>query len=608
SLGVTDGGFNSPLSAAGTLEVVLEGPISQSDMESALRGIQFENVSVDPDTRDRLVNFVAEDATSVALTAQSVVQVSAVDPDLRISKNDGGVSTEVGATIPYTLTVENVGAVATTGVFITENLPAGTTFNASASTSGWTDQGSGVFQFLIGDLAAGATTDVVFAADYTDPQVTVISNTATVADDGSLGSDLNPSDNTTSDGTPVIASDGSIAGVVFQDSNVNGQFEGEPAIQGVLVTLSGTTSLGNPIDRTEITDANGEFRFDTLPPGIYAVTETQPDGFRDGADSTDATNSSVLGDDSLSIEIGLSESVNVRFAELTSPNLAIQKSDGGVTADFSGILQYTLTVSNIGDQDATGVQVTEVLPTGTEFVASQSSTGWIDEGNGQFSFDVGSVSARDSVDLQFAVEVIDLQVAQLTNSATVTDDNALGDDLDPSDNSVTTNTDVNPSTGRISGFVYDDSNLNGVFEAGDSPIEGVVVNLNGTTIAGTSITRTATTDSAGAYVFENLPAGTYTVTETQPANFNDGADTTTAPNGSVIGDDALQITLAEGEAQSVNFGEENPANTPSNGGTDPTTNDPTTNDPATSDPNNSGTNNPLNALGLTKRSLLSRTS
>ncbi|MFN3189334.1 MAG: SdrD B-like domain-containing protein [Aureliella sp.] len=592
-LGLTlSGDFNTPLAAAGTIDVVLEGPISQSDMESALRGIQFESVSVDPDTRDRLIDFVAEDASSAALTAQSVVRVSAVDPDLRISKSDGGISTEVGATIPYTLTVENVGSVATTGVFVTENLPAGTTFNASASTSGWTDQGVGVFQFLIGDLAAGATTDVLFAADYTDGQVTVISNTASVADDGSLGSDLNPSDNTTSDGTPVVASDSSIAGVVFQDSNVNGQFDGEPAISGVLVALSGTTSLGNPIDRTATTDANGEFRFDTLPPGIYSVTETQPDGFRDGADSTDAANSTVLGDDSLSIEVGLSESVNVRFAELTSPNLAIQKSDGGVTADFSGVLQYTLTVSNIGDQDANGVEVTEVLPTGTEFEQSQSTVGWVDAGNGVFRFDVGTLAARDSVDLQFAVTITDDQLTQIANTASVTDDNAFGNDLDESDNSANTSTSVNPSTGRISGFVYDDTNSNGAFDPSDNPIEGVTVNLAGSSTNGTPITRTLTTDAAGAYVFENLPAGTYTVTETQPANFNDGADTTTSPNGSVVGDDALQITLAEGEAQAVNFGEESTATTPGNGGT--------------SNPNSGGTNNPVATTSLTKRSLLSR--
>lgn len=68
--------------------------------------------------------------------------------------------------------------------------------------------------------------------------------------------------------------------------------------------------------------------------------------------------------------------------------------------------------------------------------------------------------------------------------------------------------------GSISGVVFFDANGNGVRDAGEPGLPGVTV-----TVTGGSFTGATTTDLTGAYTVTGLTAGTYTVTETDPAGY-----------------------------------------------------------------------------------------
>ena len=69
----------------------------------------------------------------------------------------------------------------------------------------------------------------------------------------------------------TVTANGSIGDFVWQDTNRNGlQDAGEPGIEGVTVTLSGTSSA------TTITAANGSYSFNNLAAGTYNVTFTTP--------------------------------------------------------------------------------------------------------------------------------------------------------------------------------------------------------------------------------------------------------------------------------------------------------------------------------------------
>ena len=86
-------------------------------------------------------------------------------------------------------------------------------------------------------------------------------------------------------------------GFVFVDQNQNGVLDtGEPGIPNVAITISGTAFAGTIFARplvpsdipggslTVFTDANGLYQFNPIPPGLYSISEAQPDGYQDGAE------------------------------------------------------------------------------------------------------------------------------------------------------------------------------------------------------------------------------------------------------------------------------------------------------------------------------------
>lgn len=111
----------------------------------------------------------------------------------------------------------------------------------------------------------------------------------------------------------------------------------------------------------------------------------------------------------------------------------------------------------------------------------------------------------------------------------------------------------------IAGNVYFDASNDGVRDPGESGISGVTVELTG------PVNRTTTTDANGAYRFDGLPPGEYTVTEIQPQGWDDGLDTRGTVDGAGRGDDSANdiiasIQLVPGDAGiEYNFGEIAPA-------------------------------------------------
>ncbi len=135
-----------------------------------------------------------------------------LQPDLTLTKSDGGAVALPGGTVAYTLVVTNVGGYPAYGVTLTERVPTYTTFNSAASSAGWTcapDNNAGSLCGLdIGTMPGGNSLSFTFAVNVTNPLpsgVEEIFNSAVVVDDGTSGPDPTPGDNQDDEITPVNA-------------------------------------------------------------------------------------------------------------------------------------------------------------------------------------------------------------------------------------------------------------------------------------------------------------------------------------------------------------------------------------------------------------------
>ncbi|MBS1791488.1 MAG: hypothetical protein JST85_27510 [Acidobacteria bacterium] len=108
--------------------------------------------------------------------------------------------------------------------------------------------------------------------------------------------------------------------------------------------------------------------------------------------------------------------------------------------------------------------------------------------------------------------------------------------------------------GGISGYVYCDTNNNGVKDSGEAGLGNVVIKL--LNAAGQETGQSTQTNGDGFYQFTNLVPGTYGVMEVQPQGVNDGKDSAGSCGGFAGNDVITNIVVAQNSAcTNYNFGE-----------------------------------------------------
>lgn len=109
-----------------------------------------------------------------------------------------------------------------------------------------------------------------------------------------------------------------------------------------------------------------------------------------------------------------------------------------------------------------------------------------------------------------------------------------------------------PGPGSVAGTVYADCVMDGKFGPGDMGLGGVTL-----TLTGGGQTVTTTTNPDGSYSFGSLPAATYTLTESQPAGFDQGMNTIGSLGGTETTHDTIAGIVVSGTAGTgYNFGED----------------------------------------------------
>ena len=247
----------------------------------------------------------------------------------------------------------------------------------------------------------------------------------------------------------------------------------------------------------------------------------------------------------------ISNTVTINTTVLPSTDLYLTKAvDAGADGDNSPynineIFNYTITIGNIGTSDATGVQVTDSLPsgfvaTGNVSVAAGSgvslSTNTCNGVAWAGTCDLGPlpVDATGSDTTKQVVITIPVRTttsytgpfsSNVTNTASIAPLPNTSIDTNATNDTGTVNVQITKSS--IAGFVYEDNNDNALKDGGENGINAVTLTLTGTDSYGNTLNIVKTTSGTGAFLFDSLPPSDgsgYTITETHPSAYVDGQE------------------------------------------------------------------------------------
>lgn len=346
---------------------------------------------------------------------------------------------------------------------------------------------------------------------------------------------------------------GAISGTVLADSDNDDV--GDAAMPGVSMALfTDPNGDGDPVDGAQVgpavqTDAGGSYTFSDIEPGNYVVVQTQPAGYltvRDGDSTTpgdDAANASAS-DNRIPAGIAAGETDDGNDFTEEQPGVIA----GEVLADTDN--------DDVGDTPLTGVVLT-LLDAGGGVIDGDPGTPGVQpitvstNGSGVFTFnDVapgnyrigeaqpsGYLSVSDS-DGGNPDQIGDVALVSVSGGGT-----AAGNDF------------VEEQAAAIGNLVWIDSDNDGIKDAGEPGLDGVMVELldgGGNPIDSDSGTpgvqpTTATTGGGGGYSFADLPPGSYQlrIAAPPPSHPISSTATDTSDNGE-DGDDNGSQTVAGG--------------------------------------------------------------
>ena len=278
-----------------------------------------------------------------------------------------------------------------------------------------------------------------------------------------------------------------IKGTIYRDGNRSGALDtDEKLYEGVTVNL---VDADGTVVATTTTDADGSYSFDKLPAGTYSVTVVQ-DGPIAGLEQTgDPDDTKDNASEPITLNNDNPSTTDVNFGYIADNSLS-----GTVYRDDS----------RNGDQDGTepgysGVTV-QLLDASGNVVATTTT-----DANGTYSFSKlpdGTYSVKVVKDGELAdteqTEDPDTNKDNASEPVTLGEDNPTKDHIDFG---------YVPDY-SIHGLVYRDGDRNETHGATEKGYANQTVELRD---KDGKVVATTTTDENGAYSFEKLPAGDYTV-------------------------------------------------------------------------------------------------
>jgi len=379
--------FNAAASTAGWSCV--PGPAAGSVCSIAVPGLAGGGGSASflfAVTIDNPLPAGAEQTTNVACVGAACDSVDTPlggDPNIVVDKIVSGGDANPGSTLIYQITVTNSGDQGSAPLALTDTVPAFSTFNAAASTVGWScvpgpAAGSVCTMAVPGLAGGGGSISFLFAVTIDDPLPLGAEQTTNVACVGSACDSVD----TPLGGDPNIVVDKTVAG---GDAN-----PGSTLIYQIVVTNNGdqaaaASTLTDTVPSYTSFNAGASTAGWSCVPGpqagaacsiavpslagnggsaafLFAVTIDNP--LPAGAEQT--TNVACVGSACDSVDTPLGG----------DPNIVVDKRLESGAVLPGAVLAYEIRVSNTGNQASDALTLTDTVPSNTTFVAAQSAAGW----------------------------------------------------------------------------------------------------------------------------------------------------------------------------------------------------------------------------------------
>ena len=517
---VDDLDLDTDTNPLGTLRVTLTSPTGDSEiLILTAAGVQGKYTgSIPTSTTDAAGTLHVLDGQTVTVTyveavaadrSQSVSRTDAIlfattGTDVGITKTvDTAVANE-GDTVTFTVTATNNGPSAITALTITETLPGGMALVLDTPSQGSYANGS----WTVGSLAAGSSATLTLQMTVnTDTNDTIQTNTASLVSSTPIdryaannsasasvaigGTDLR----VTKDVTDPLPTEGDT--ITYRVRVIN---LGPNAASGVDITDSlpdGVTYVSDNSNGS-YNPSTGIWNVGDLATGTGALLRIEASVDAGTTGQTLTNTASVFALDQLDSDPSNdSASADIRIDYI---DLELSKSVSDETPDEGDTITWTITVDNNGPHDATGIEVTDLLPSGVTYVSYSADQGTYVAGTGIWT--VGDVDENRDATLTITATVDSGTAGQsILNEAEIT--NADQSDSSPGNEYASAEISVAGTDLQISKSV---SNANPT--EGDSITWTITVRNNGpnsasgieiTDILPTGVSYSSDTASQGSY-------------------------------------------------------------------------------------------------------------
>ena len=314
-----------------------------------------------------------------------------------------------GGQVTYVVTVSNSGNLAASNVTLSDQLPGSVSLVSASASQGtmMPNMGGGTVTAILGTISPGGSATLTIAVDTASTSLGTITDTATVSSNGNnppalpinttVLSSADVSINLSASPSPVF-----VGGQLTDTVTVTNS--GPQTATDVVVTLPlapGLTYVPTSGGSPTVTDSNGVLTVSLGDLDASAVTT-----FTVVVEPTVAgslTQSATVS--TTSLEPSTANNVSTVTTQVApASDLAVTLVGSAAAADTVDDFTYTVTVTDNGPSDATGVVLTDTLPAGLTILSASSTVS---------ATPVESGSAQTGI-------VISLPVGALANGASAT--------------------------------------------------------------------------------------------------------------------------------------------------------------------------------------------